>query len=151
MAVTKEQLATDNSCSATGSATGNSTGDSTGGTASGTTSGTTSSTTSGATSSAASGATKKSTKKQTRRRTARKSGAERLRSAADRRVGQNSKELADLLLGKALAGELAYAKVLVGLADGKKPEPGPEKRHWLSFIEQLATEPEWAEPGNQKQ
>ena len=139
MAVTKEQLATDNTCSATGNSTGNSTGNPT--------SGTTSNPASGATSSATSGTTKKSTKKQTRRRTARKSGAERLQSAADRRVGRNSKKLADLLMEKALAGELAFAKVLVELADGKKAEP--ENRRLLSLIEDLASEPVWVEPERQ--
>jgi hypothetical protein len=110
MAVTKEQLATDNPTSST---------------------------------------TKSSTQKQTRRRPARKSGAERLRCAADRRVGQNSKKLADLLTAKALAGELAYAKVLVGLADGKTPEPVKNPR-LLSLMMQLETEPEWVDPEEPK-
>ena len=139
MAVTKEQLATDNACSATGNRTDKPTSSA----ASGTSSGVASNPTSGTTG----GATKKSTKKQTRRRRARKSGAEQLRSAADRRVGRNSKKLADLLTEKALAGELAYAKMLVGLADGKKPEP--ENRRLLSLIEELATEPGWVEPARQ--
>jgi hypothetical protein len=117
MAVTKEQLATDNACSATSNPT--------------------------------SSTTKSSTQKQTRRRPARKSGAERLRCAADRRVGQNSKKLADLLTAKALAGELAYAKVLVGLADGKTPEPVKNPR-LLSLMMQLETEPEWVDPEEPK-
>jgi hypothetical protein len=79
--------------------------------------------------------------KQARRKSARKSGAERVRCAADRRVGQNSKKLADLLMAKALAGDLAYAKALVGLADGKKPEP--VKGLWLRYAELLEADPEW--------
>lgn len=137
MVITKEQSATDNSGNVTSSTTSDAT---SGTTKSCTTSSTASSTT-------RSGTTKSSAKKKTRRRTARKSGAERLRSAADRRVGQNAKRLADLLTEKALAGELAYAKVLVGLADGKKAEP--KNRRWLSMIEELATEPEWVEPVRQ--
>jgi len=55
-------------------------------------------------------------------------GLNQLRWAADRRVGRNAKKLADLLAGKALAGDLASAKILVGLAEGKKARPEREKR-----------------------
>ena len=85
--------------------------------------------------------TKNGTQKQPRRRPVRKSGAERLRCAADRRVGKNSEKLADLLTEKALAGDLAYAKALVGLADAKKPER--VKRRGLSLAQRLALEPPW--------
>jgi hypothetical protein len=37
--------------------------------------------------------------------------------------GRNSEKLADLLTEKALAGDLASTKVLVALAEGKKPSP----------------------------
>jgi hypothetical protein len=91
--------------------------------------------------------TKNGTQKQPRRRPVRKSGAERLRCAADRRVGKNSEKLADLLTAKALAGDLAYAKALVGLADGKKPEP--VRRRGIDLLSWLESEPEWqGEPGN---
>jgi hypothetical protein len=50
-----------------------------------------------------------------------KDGAERLRWAADRRLGRNSEKLAAMLAGKALKGDLASTKVLLGLAEGKKP------------------------------
>ncbi len=74
----------------------------------------------------------------------RKDGAERLRQEADRRVGRNSKQLADLLTEKALGGDLASAKVLVGLAERKKPRPEPvKKRRGPSEAELLAIEPEW--------
>jgi hypothetical protein len=81
-----------------------------------------------------------------REKTARKSGAERLRQAADRRVGRNSKKLADLLTEKALKGDLASTKVLVGLAERKKPSQEPaKKRRGPSLAEQLAAEPQWVE------
>jgi hypothetical protein len=73
-----------------------------------------------------------------------KDGAERLRQAADKRVGRNSEKLADLLTEKALDGDLASAKTLFGLAAGKKPIPEPvKKRRGLSYAERLAAEPEW--------
>jgi hypothetical protein len=84
-------------------------------------------------------------------KTARKNGAERLRQAADRRVGRNSEELADLLTKKALAGDLASTKVLVALAEQKKPSPEPKKkRRGPSRAEQLAAEPEWRGEGEEQ-
>jgi hypothetical protein len=85
------------------------------------------------------------TRKPARRRAARKSGAEKLRQEADKQVAQNSKELAGLLTKKALAGDLAYTKALVGLAEGKKPEP-EKKRRGLTVAERLAREPQWEGP-----
>ena len=79
-----------------------------------------------------------------RNTTARKDGAERLRQEADKQVGQNSEELAALLTEKALAGDLASTKVLVGLAERKKPRPErKKKRRGPSLAEQWAAEPEW--------
>jgi hypothetical protein len=72
-------------------------------------------------------------------------GAECLRQAVDRRLGWNSEMLADILEAKALNGDLATTKVMVVLADGKKPEP-VMKRHGLSIIEQWAREPQWEGP-----
>jgi hypothetical protein len=73
-----------------------------------------------------------------------KDGAERLRQAADRRVGRNSEKLADLLTEKALGGDLASAKTLVALAAAKKPIPEPvKKRHEPSYADKLAKEPQW--------
>jgi hypothetical protein len=87
------------------------------------------------------------TTKRKRERTARrrdggkaagKDGVERLRQAADRRVGRNSEELADLLTKKALDGHLASTKVLVGLAGAKKPIAEPvKKRSGLTAAELL--------------
>jgi hypothetical protein len=59
-------------------------------------------------------------------------------------VGRHSKELADLLTGKALKGDLASTRVLVGLAERKKPEPEPaRKRSWPTMAMRLAAEPPW--------
>jgi hypothetical protein len=79
---------------------------------------------------------------------ARKSGAERLRQLADKRVGRHSKELADLLTGKALAGDLANIRVLVGLAERKEPEPEPvKKKRWPTFAMELAADAPWEGEG----
>lgn len=73
-----------------------------------------------------------------------KDGAERLRQAADKRVGRNSEELADLLTAKALKGDLASTRVLVALAANKKPLPERvKKRHGPSLAQRLAAEPQW--------
>jgi hypothetical protein len=97
------------------------------------------------------------TKNETRKRasrgkTARRDGAERLRQAADRQVGRNSKKLADLLTEKALKGDLASTRVLVGLAERKKPKAEPaKKRRGPGLAERLAVEPEWQKPPERKQ
>ena len=77
-----------------------------------------------------------------------KDGAERLRQAADKRVGRNSEKLADLLTEKALDGNLASAKVLLALTGAKKPIQEPvKKRRGPSLAELLAAEPEWKGEG----
>jgi len=73
--------------------------------------------------------------------TARKSGAERLRRAADNEVGRKSDELAEALMNSALKGDVASTKVLVALADGMKPDT--VKRRGPSLAQQLGMEPEW--------
>jgi hypothetical protein len=79
-----------------------------------------------------------------RRRATRKDGVQMLRKAADQRVGEKSEELADVVTGKALKGDLASVKVLVELADGKKPVPEPVKRRrGLTQAERWAMEPQW--------
>jgi hypothetical protein len=81
-----------------------------------------------------------------RGRPTRKNGAEQMRQAADRRVGRISEQLADLLEGKALKGDLNSAKVLFGLAERKKPIPEPvKKRRGPSQAERWAAEPQWQE------
>jgi hypothetical protein len=75
-----------------------------------------------------------------------KDGAELLRQAADKRVGLNSEKLADLLAENALQGDLTSAKVLIGLAERKKPSKEPvKKRRGPSLAERWAAEPEWRE------
>jgi hypothetical protein len=87
-------------------------------------------------------ATKKKTGESAgRKKAARKDGAEQLRWAADRRVGTNSNKLANLLLQKALEGDLASAKVLLSLAEGKKPIP-EVKGPFRSLALRLAAEPQ---------
>jgi hypothetical protein len=76
---------------------------------------------------------------------ARKDGAERLRQAADREVGRNSAKLAVVLKEKALNGDLASTKMLVALADGKKPIP-EVNRPLTSLVRRLAAEPQWVGP-----
>jgi len=74
-------------------------------------------------------------------------GVEQLRWAADSRLHRNWRELADLLTDKALHGDLASAKALVGLAEGKKPRPKPVKGgRLLSGAARLAAEPRWQAP-----
>jgi hypothetical protein len=82
--------------------------------------------------------------KQARRKPAGKSGTERLRSLADRQLSRNLKELTEVLTRKALAGSVASTRVLVELAQRKKPEA--VKRRGLSEAERLANEPEWDGP-----
>jgi hypothetical protein len=80
-----------------------------------------------------------------RSKAAHKDGAERLRWAADRRVGKNSEKLADLLTNNALKGDLASTKVLLALAEGKKPVPEVRKPG-RSLALRLAAEPQWVAP-----
>jgi hypothetical protein len=67
-------------------------------------------------------------KRASREKRARKNGAERLRLAVDKRLGQNSETLANLLTNQAMGGDVAIAKALVELAEGKKPRPEPRKK-----------------------
>jgi hypothetical protein len=77
----------------------------------------------------------------------RQDGVEKLRKTADRVLGRNSAKLANLLLDKAVEGKLEGARLLVKLAESKKPPVKP-KRTWdgKTFAEMLASEPEWKEP-----
>jgi hypothetical protein len=74
-------------------------------------------------------------------------GVEKLKKAADKVLGRNSTKLANLLLDKAVEGKLEGARLLVKLAEGKKPPVKP-KRTWdgKTYAEMLASEPEWEEP-----
>ena len=71
-------------------------------------------------------------------------GVERLRLAAERRLARESGELADLLLEKALEGKLEGARILVALAEKKKPRAKRGEGPWKgeSIAEGLGVEPE---------
>jgi len=81
-----------------------------------------------------------------REKAARMDGVERLRMAADRALGRNVKKLSDRLAQRAVDGNLASLRVLVMLAEGKKPRPEPVKKpRGPSRAQRLASEPEWEE------
>jgi len=67
---------------------------------------------------------------------------ERVRRAAARAVGRNCRELTQMLLGKALKGDLASAKMLLELAEQMKSK----KKKGPSAVERLLLEPVWEEP-----
>lgn len=71
-------------------------------------------------------------------------GVEQLRQAVDRRLGRNSEELANLLEAKALQGDLATTKAMVGIAEKKKPAEKPVmKRVGPSLAERWEAEQRW--------
>jgi hypothetical protein len=71
-------------------------------------------------------------------------GAVRLQKAASRAVGRNSRKLTQMLLDKALAGNVESTKLLVALAEPKKTEEKPKKkRRGLTEAQRLALEPAW--------
>jgi hypothetical protein len=86
---------------------------------------------------------------ETVKKTWRGNGLERLQKAADRRLGQESEALADLLLDKAKEGKMESTQLLVKLAEGKtkrKPQEKKKKKSATSLsVEQLCSEPEWVE------
>jgi hypothetical protein len=77
-------------------------------------------------------------------------GLERLEEAADRRLGQSSEALADLLLERANEGKVGSAQLLATLVEHmirrNPPEKKKKKRPGPSWAELLASEPEWKEP-----
>lgn len=70
-------------------------------------------------------------------------GVESLRRAADRRLRKNMKKLADALTEKAMAGDLGSMKMLVALAEAKKPDA--PTRNAPSYALWLAAQPEYKE------
>jgi hypothetical protein len=89
--------------------------------------------------------TSKTLAEPSRKSRSRVDGAEKLRQAADRLVGEHSEELADLLTRKAVKGDLASARVLVALAEHKKPLPEPaKKRRGRAAAILLSEESGWA-------
>jgi len=73
-------------------------------------------------------------------------GVGQLRRAAEQWAGWNSEKIAKALANKAVNGNLASAKELVSLAEGKKASPEKGKK-WCgpSMAERLASEPRWQE------
>jgi hypothetical protein len=84
------------------------------------------------------------------RKSFRGNGLERLEKAADRRLGQASEALANLLLEKATKGKVDSARLLVTLAEHRlkrKPkEKKKKKRPGPSWAELLGSEPEFVAP-----
>lgn len=79
--------------------------------------------------------------------TAATDGAEALKKAADREVARNSKKLAEVLRKKAMEGDLASTKLLVTLAENKKPiEEAAEKPSGPTLAQRWAAEPPWTGP-----
>ncbi len=75
------------------------------------------------------------------------SGVERLKKAANRQVARKSEELAEVLMDKALKGKMDSARLLVTLAEKKKPPEKPvKKRSGPTLLDLLESEPEWVEP-----
>jgi hypothetical protein len=77
-------------------------------------------------------------------------GTELLRRAAHRRLVEDSEELAGVIAGKALDGDLASTKMLLGLAERKKPQAEPEtgkvtEPRGPSLADLLTSEPQWQE------
>jgi hypothetical protein len=85
-------------------------------------------------------------KQKIRKKAAREQGVEKLKKAADRLLGRHSRMLANLLLEKAVEGRLDSARLLVKLAESKKP-PKTEKRLWSgeTLGEMLARVEDWDE------
>jgi hypothetical protein len=80
-------------------------------------------------------------------------GAERLKRAADRKLSRNSAKLAELLTKRALEGDVASAKLLLALAEAKKPGPvrkksGPTMTEWLML--DLKVNGQWKDPNEKK-
>jgi hypothetical protein len=87
---------------------------------------------------------------ETVKKTWRGNGLERLQKAADRRLGNASEKLADLLLDKAKEGKVESTQLLVKLAERKKerkPQEKNKKKRSMGSrqVEQLCSEPEWVE------
>jgi hypothetical protein len=95
-----------------------------------------------------SGRTKKAAPaKASREKTAVVDGIELLRQAADRQIGRSPTKFADVLSTRAKAGDVPSLRVLVMLAERKKPRAEPVKKpRRRSQALELALEPEWQGP-----
>jgi hypothetical protein len=71
-------------------------------------------------------------------------GLELLREKADQRLARKSTKLAAVLEKKALAGDVPSAKLLMVLAERKRPRELPVKKpSAAAFVYKLETEPRW--------
>ena len=78
------------------------------------------------------------------RRFAKGRGAARLRSSINNLVGLESDRIARALSDKAVAGNMAAARLLVEISGAdKEPPEKKKKRKGPSWAEVLASEPEW--------
>lgn len=76
-----------------------------------------------------------------------KKSAVRLRKAANKAVGQNSKDLSHFLLHETYNGSITSAKLLISLVDpAKAGKDKRKKRSGRSLAIDLAAEPVWREP-----
>lgn len=74
-------------------------------------------------------------------------GADRLRSAINRLVGQQCGRIAQALVDKTIAGNMTGARLLADLSGAKNPRnQPPKKRFGPSDAERLAMEPPWQGP-----
>lgn len=75
-------------------------------------------------------------------------GFESMRSAADRQLGQNSRQIAEAFGKKAADGDLNSAKFLVAVAvaEKKASKTTRKKRHGPTEAQRLALEPQWVPP-----
>ena len=72
---------------------------------------------------------------------------ERLQRRAARIVMENSGTLSDALLEKAKKGDVSSIRLLIRLAERKKPRAKPVKKaRGLTLAQQLALEPQWQGP-----
>lgn len=71
-------------------------------------------------------------------------GAAKLRTAADKKLEENSEQIAQSLLNSLLKGNATCAKLLIALADGEIDcEDEVVMRRVYSLAEELAAEPQW--------
>lgn len=72
-------------------------------------------------------------------------GTAKMKAAADKKLEDNSEEIAQALLDKTLGGNTTSAKLLFALAEGQIDcEDEVVMRRLCSLAEKLASEPEWA-------
>jgi hypothetical protein len=74
-------------------------------------------------------------------------GGERLRSALNKLVDEQSEQIAQALINKTIAGNMVGARLLSDLTGAKNPRIKPtRKKRGLSEAEELASEQTWVGP-----